>query len=414
MLLIVLLNLLSIKSYSQINFESGYFIDESNQKIDCYIRNIDWKNNPTEFEYQLSQNGAIHKATIQTVKEFGISDVSKYIRARVKMDRSCDKVDNLNNDRNPYFQEEQLFLKVLIEGEATLFLYVEGHLTRLFYQLNDSEINQLVYKRYLVDNQSNFHSHHFSKHIFQNNLFRQQLFLDLKCHGITSNDVSNIKYTTRDIKRFFVRYNECTHSSYINYERRQKKDLINISVRPGLHYSSLTIHNSKFDSYNTDFGNKTGLSFGIETEFILPYHKNKWGIILEPTLQYFNSERTQEVNNVSGGILVSEVNYKSIEFPVGIRHYFFFNDKSKIFINFSHVWDFTNNSLIEFTRSDGSNLNSLGVRSRSNISFGSGYKHKEIYSIEIRYQTNRNILGNYLFWDSDYKTFSVILGYSLF
>jgi hypothetical protein len=414
LLLTLLLNVLSIKSYSQIAFERGYFIDESNQKIDCYIKNIGWKNNPTEFEYKLPQNEAVQIATIQTVKEFGIYEVSRYIRARVKMDRSDDKVDNLNYDRNPTFHEEQLFLKVLIEGEATLFSYADGDLTRFFYALNDSEINQLVYKRYLVDNQNNHNSFQFSKQIFQNTLFRQQLFLDLKCHGITSNDVSNIKYNSREIKRIFVRYNECTHSAYYNYDQSQKKDILNISIRPGLHYSSLAIHNSLYDSHNTDFGSKMGFSFGIETEYILPYNKNKWGITVEPTLQYYKSERTKEVHNVSGGILVSEVNYKSIELPVGIRHYFFLNDNSKLFINFSYIWDFTKNSTVEFTRSDGSKLNSLDIKPNGNISFGSGLKHRDIYSIEMRYQTNRDILGKYTFWFSDYKTFSVIFGYTLF
>jgi hypothetical protein len=401
---IVLIAFTGIRANAQISFERGYFIDESNQKIECLIRNIGWKSNPTEFEYMLSENADIQKATIQNVKEFGIYDKAKYVRSRVKIDRSSDKIDYLGTERNPTFQEELLFLKLLIEGEASLFLYADGDLTRLFYQLNGSEISPLVYKRYIVDDNK----------LAYNNYFRQQLFLDLQCHGVSMNDVNNIRYNPREVKRIFVKYNECTHSSYINYEEKQKKDVINMSLRPGLHYSSLAIHNSLTESHNTDFGNKMGLSFGIETEFILPYYNNKWAITIEPTLQYYKSEQIKEVSNVSGGILVSEVNYRSVELPAGVRHYFYINDKSKIFVNLSFIWDFANNSTIEFTRHDGSVFDLLNIKSRHNLSFGSGYKHNDVYSIEMRYQTNRDILGNYYFWFSEYKTFSIIFGYSLF
>jgi hypothetical protein len=398
---IALLNILSIESYSQIIFESGYFINESNQKTECLIKNIDWKNNPTEFEYKLSPNEAIQKATIQTVKEFGINGVSKYTRAIVKIDRSSDEIDNMSSDRNPNFQEEQLFLKVLIEGKASLFLYIDN-LTRLFYKLNNSEISQLVYKRYLINH-----------NIAQNNLFRQQLFLDLKCQEITLNDVNNIKYGQKDLKRIFVKYNECNNSSYINYQPTQKKDFFNLSLRPGLNYSSLKIQNSWSDSRDTEFGNKINFRFGIETEFILPFNKNKWSIIIEPTYQYYKSEKKTETSNVSGGIFVSNINYWSIELPVGVRHYFFLNNTSKIFANISYIFDFTNNSSIEFKRIDGSLLNSLDVKPRRNLGLGFGYKHKDRYSLEIRYQTSREILSDYLIWASKYKTISIIFGYSL-
>ncbi len=70
LLLIALFTILCAESYSQIIFENGYFIDESNNKIECLIKNVDWKNNPTEFEYKFSQNDTVHKATFKTVKEF--------------------------------------------------------------------------------------------------------------------------------------------------------------------------------------------------------------------------------------------------------------------------------------------------------------------------------------------------------
>lgn len=403
LLLIALFTILCAESYSQIIFENGYFIDESNNKNECLIKNVDWKNNPTEFEYKFSQNDTVHKATFKTVKEFGIYNVSKYIRAKTNIDKSSEQIDKMSSERNPNFQEELLFLKVLIEGKASLFLYIDGNLTRFFYKLNDSEIQQLVYKRYLINDT-----------ILVNNSFKQELFLKLKCEEIVLNDIKNLRYSNRDLEKLFIKYNKCTGSDYINYKTKQNKDLFNLTFRPSLNYSSLEIQNSVLGFNDIDFRNKLGIRFGIEAEFILPFNKNKWGIIVEPTYQYFKSEQSKETGNVSGGILVSRIDYKSIELPVGIRYYFCLNDKSKLFTNISYVFDFSNNSSIKFLRNDDSMLDELEIKSRRNLALGIGYKYKNRYSMEIRYNTNREILSDYLYWSSNYSSLNIIFGLSMF
>jgi len=140
--------LLTTYCHSQISFEKGYFIDNLNEKTECLIKNIAWKNNPTELEYKLSENGQVNVKTIRYVKEFGIYDKSKYTRYQVDIDRSSTALSNLSTDRRPEFKEERLFLKVLVEGDATLFLYEDGSLRRFFYSFENSEVEQLVYKNY--------------------------------------------------------------------------------------------------------------------------------------------------------------------------------------------------------------------------------------------------------------------------
>ena len=117
----VVLMFLSMQCYSQIIFENGYFIDESNQRIECLVRNMDWRNNPAGFQYKLTDSDDIIEVSIETVREFGINNVSKWVRATVNIDQSSDGHD-LSRERNPVFEEKRVFLKVLIEGRASLFL----------------------------------------------------------------------------------------------------------------------------------------------------------------------------------------------------------------------------------------------------------------------------------------------------
>ncbi len=401
LLLLALITISCTATYSQIIYESGYFIDESNQRTECLIRNVDWKNNPLQFDYKLSQNEIVQKGTLQNVKEFGIYNSSKYIRAKINIDRSSDKLDELGYERNPEFKEELLFLKVLIEGQASLYHYQEGDMSRFFYR-KESEIQQLVYKKYLSSN-----------NILENDSFRQELLLKLRCETIVTKDVEDLKYAKHDLEKFFRKYNECKGSDYSDFKPKKKGDWFHLTLRPGLNFNNLEMQSSASGVKNTDF-RKAGGRFGVEAEFLLPYNKNKWGIILEPAYKFFKSEQTRESGTVPGGTLVSKIDYKAIELPVGVRHYFYLNDKSKLFVTLSYVFDISNNSTIQFFREDNSMINELEVKPGKNLALGMGYKYNNKFSLEIQLYTNRDILNNYVYWESAYRTSSIILGYTLF
>ena len=268
-----------------------------------------------------------------------------------------------------------------------------------FYKVDDSEVKQLVSRRYLVE-----------EAIEVDNSFRQQLFIDLKCRSIGVEDLEGLRYDKRELMPLFIEFNECSNSEYVSYEVNKKKDLFNLSLRPGLNYSGLSMTTS--DLQEVDFDKEFGFRFGVETEFILPYNKNKWAIIAEPTYQSFTAVNSSEAS-VVGGIRIGEADYQSIEIPVGVRHYFFLNGRSKLFADVSYMFDFDTNSSVTFRRNDGSVLYALEVKTRSNIAFGAGYKYGDRYSLSMRYQTGREILSDYLGWSSRYKTLSVIFGYSL-
>lgn len=403
-ILFLLVTVLTLNCYSQISFEKGYFINDANQKINCLIKNIDWRSNPTQFEYKLTENSDSKKITIKKVKEFGIDNISKYVKSTVNIDRSSETINNLSNEKKPKFKEEELFLKVLVEGKATLYQYVDTNLKRYFYNLENSKIQQLIFKSYKI-NENN---------VGKNNRFRQQLWNDLKCPNFEMSKIENVKYKKSSLVKFFTEYSECHNNKPTNFKSKQKKDLFNLTIRPRINSASLTIQNTISSYRDTDFGNKVGFGFGLEAEYILPFYKNKWSIAIEPTYQSFKSKKTTKVNNVSGGFIIANIDYSSIELPFSLKHYFFITNNSKIFVNASYVFDISSKSSIEFTRNDGSILNSLSINTRNNLAIGIGYKQIEKFSLEMRYQTKRELLSHNTFWVSNYETISMILGYTLF
>ena len=383
--LIILLLLVPIHSYGQVVFEIGYFINNTGQRTDCLIKNIDWANNPTDFKYKLAEDEEPKTATIDSVKEFGIINNSKFKRFKVKIDQSNDNIGSLSEDKEPIFTEETLFLKTIIEGNASL--YVAGKQKRYFYNVNNSEVTQLIYKKYIK----------YDNIVGTNNTFKSQLWKDLKCSEITIKDIENTNYKLGDLIKFFEEYNTCIVSDFINYELKKERDIFNLSIKLGIRLSSLSIENS-LSNLHVDFESNMKPTIGLEAEFIFPFNKNKWAFFIEPTYQSYKAKDTHPVYSF-------EANYSSLELPIGIKYSLFLNDRSKFFLIGSIVIvDIPFNSYVD----------GLDVNTVNNANLGFGYNYNDKYSVEFRYGSSREILNRYMMYSSDYHSFSFIFGYNLF
>jgi hypothetical protein len=389
---------------AQINFEKGYIINNENQKTECLIRNVDWESNPDEIDYKISEQSDVLVAGVDDLKAFGIGENIKFISAIVDIDRSSDRIDKLSQTRVASFNKEKLFLKVLLEGEANLYYYHDFNLSRFFFNTQDSDIRQLVYKRYKQT----------PTKIAENNRFRQQLLNALKCESISENTLNDLDYSQGDLLRIFKQYSDCKNQSYNIYEYREKRDLINLSIRPRLNFNTLEISRSTFPTVEIDFGSNLSYGLGAELEILLPFNKNKWAFAVEPTFQFYSNENRQNSIIFSGGEIISSAEYTSLEVPIKARHYLFLNDTSKLFFNVSYILDFTLDSSIEILRNDGSRINSFERESSNSIGLGIGFKQNDKYSIEFRYRTNSNPISQNINWTSDYSMLSMILGYTLF
>lgn len=393
---------LTLFASAQITFEAGYFIDNNDLRTNCLIKNQDWRNNPDQFRYKLSEADEPKIATIDEIKEFGLTDQSKYIRTTVNIDRSSDELAKLTKERNPVFETETLFLKVLFEGSADLYAYTDGNLRRFFLRTNDGEIEQLVYKRYIPE----------ANDLKVNNLFRQQLILAFADKGISAAQTQRLNYKQYDLVRFFEKLQGNQPDQITNYVAREKRDPFNLRVTASANNSSLSAYNDMDNYLNTDFGSSVNFSAGIEAEFVLPFNKGKWAIIASPEYHQLNREKTFQTSRVSEGQVNAEVEYKSIDVPVGVRYYFFLNPQSRIFLNLAYVPNFALSSKMTFKRSDGSIYNQLDVSTSNNLAYSLGYNYKRM-NIELSY-SKRDILRDYIYWHSDLKNISLKVAYQLF
>jgi hypothetical protein len=401
--LLILFVSISISGYAQITFEKGYIIDNNEIKTACLIKNMDWRNNPTHFEYKISPSGEIKIGDINSIKEFGINTVSKYIKEKVEIDRSSESINKLSTTKTPILKEETLFLSVLIEGQANLYFYKDGDLNRFFYNAGNKKIKQLIYKSYLVTPKGK--SEASSDIVGQNKTYQNQLWSELNCGNLEIKTVKNIAYEKDDMVRFFGNYNNCSGKPFINYTASKKAIKTKINFRPGINRSSYSINNSSSSIRDIDFGNMFTIRLGVELELILPFNNAKWALLVEPNYQYFKSEAA--LTSIYGAS--AEADYESVELQIGARHYMFVNKSNSLFFNLLYNIDLVNNSVIDYEPGLDLEINTGG-----NIGIGIGHNWKRKYSLEMRYYSPKNTFRQYPSWNSSYKTYSLIFGYTFF
>lgn len=396
----------SVNGYPQANFEKGYYIDNADKRVDCFIKDLDWMNNPNSFEYKVLESGELRVADISHIQEFGINNVSKYYRKTVEIDKSESRgTKDLDYNKEPSFEKKQLFLKLIIEGDANLYSYEDSKQIKYFYNVADKEVTQLVYKRYMIN----------SLKIGENNQYKAQLFRDLKCPSISNSMLRKIKYNKQGLTKVFTKYNnECSESKLVDYSDKKKRDFINLNIRPRINYSSLNI--KMHDRFQGDFGRSINYGLGIELEYIFPFNNNKWSFFAEPTYQKFKSTKKTGSDTYLNKEFIMEANYSSIEIPLGIRHYLFINNNSKLFFDVSYVFDVTlGKPLIKFIdKKKGYPFNTFSIRSFASLAMGAGYKLNDKYNLQLRYISEREILDDYIYSSASYGTFSLIFGYTLF
>jgi hypothetical protein len=390
LVLLLLLIIGSFTTYSQIDFEKGYYIDNNGNKVEGLIKNVDWDNNPTDFLFQQAGDAEPQRVTIQQSAEFGIDNVSRFVRATVDIDRSSEKVSELSTVRAPQFNREQIFLKTLVQGKASLYEYVGGDIQRFFYEADSVALQQLVYKSYLY------------KDVINKNLtYREQIRSAFQCDKPGKNEIDRVAYSQSALTKVFLQYNECVNAEVVDFRNKQKRDFFNLWLRPRLVMSSFTAsrqHAGGVDDFH--FEDLISFSAGIEAEFILPFHRNKWAIMFEPTYQSYEASIPS---------IPLHVDYKAIELPLGLRHYFFLNEHSKLSLGFAFQLNLPSNSTVKHH----SNVELILTKS-TNMAFEAGYVLRNRLCVAFRYQTNRELLGSYQIWDSDFGTMAFVMGYSLF
>lgn len=422
---LVLLVVLSGHVFSQSSFLPGYFITEDGKRVDCLIKNTDRKQNPTSFEYMLTGGSDKRTATIDSVREFEISDTEhKYRRFRVNIDRSSNKITTLTGFRNPDFKSEVLFLRVMVEGAASLFSYHErDDLDRYFFKMADADVQQLVYKRYYVkDNE-----------VSTNEDYKNQLLVALVCGDVVPSRVGRLKYYGKDLNDVFVAYNVCIGSAYTTMSEKKVRGRLGLAVKAGINSSALQTTqiippSGPFDNADitNDFERILSPVVSVEIEYVLPYRNQRWSLFADPTYQQSKHELDDfffRYEGKIGDVRIFyprrgniKINYTHITLPIGVRYSHYVNNFSRVFLNTALGFStLLNESQVYEAGGYESREDFTSIQHYTALSgiIGLGYKYKNKMSVEANYHLAKNVVNSTRWHIANKNSFNVVLGYTI-
>jgi hypothetical protein len=304
-------------------------------------------------------------------------------------------------------------LKVLVEGAATLYQFESGNSRRFFFKIADREtdVQPLIFKRYRASNGATG----------TNNQFREQLDRQLECLTVPKTRLRRMEYKPDPLTHFFQEFNNCMGGDQQTYEKKTAKFNFQVALRFGFNYAEASIAQTSSSipesrKVAVDFDGKFYPRYGMELEVLMPYGGNKWSLFLEPTYQHYQTEK-QFVQRIALFEVPtnSEITYKTMELPIGIRHYLFLSQQSQLFLNVSLALIFNFDSEITFeTPTRLGEIPDLEIEGTEEyLSLGMGYKLKQKWSLEVRYNTKRDLLADKTHWTSAFdNNFSFVLGYN--
>jgi hypothetical protein len=401
--------------FSQIIYEKGHYLNNSGEQVECLIKNYGWKNNPSEIEIKKDDNDSSTTLKIGEITAFEVVNGSRYIRAKTRIDRSADQVSYLDENREPNWSEETVLLKLLVEGEKPLYYFEDTDITRFFFVNSKEEIEQLVYKRYKVYDKKNG-----AEVIKTNFKFRQQLWEDARIENYPSQKLKSLSYQKNDLLKYFHNLNGFDEEASVKF-RSKLKWRTDFRLIAGLNSSSIELSNSSSSEMSIKFDNEYNSYFGVQTEFISPYNNGKWSILIEPTYYSVKSEKTVfKKLIVSTEKRVANIDYKTIQMPVGVRHYSFLSNDKSIFFNALYVPNLVialdDKIAVEYFDADTEVTKyekTYNIDPNFSFILGFGFNYKR-WSAELRYYTNRELLSDYTTYSSDYSRFGINLSYKLF
>jgi hypothetical protein len=314
------ISILACDLFAQAGYQAGYLIANDGTRVECLFYIQDWLRSPVTFRYKLTSDSVPIEGSINDVREFSVGS-NTFVRRKVKMDTSSQDIKNLSVNNDPEWVIRTVFLKRIVSGKATLFVYRDRGLELFFFSVYRSPVEQLVYKKYKLTPAAGENPFKvFNAEYNENLTYKAQLIARASC-GKSESRANRARYQESVLKEYFEDYNRCNGAKPIR-DIKVKKSL---SLSGGWDFATLHMVDPQgvFEPENEE---DPGYQFGIAGEFNLPFHRRKWSVRAEPTYQFTKSTNVNR-------------SHKSVEIPIGIRHHFFISQDLKLFVNVLAVFD---------------------------------------------------------------------------
>lgn len=332
---------------AQVVFKPGYVVDNQGVRTECLIKDYGWLYSPEKVVYKLSEDSAEITATVPEISAFGVQGAD-FIRREVNVDTSPLSVDNLSVNRMPEYEKRTVFLKVLHNGDISLYEYYNER-PLYFYEMGGVTV-PLVYKKYR-DLESGS--------IRINSGYREQVKQFPGAADLSRSKMESMDYTASDLLRLFED----------SPKPADKKGDTGYAVVVGGGISSFDYKVVKSGIGHCEY-------FGFEIERYLPFAVRRFSVAFQPSMQFAYGAMNYELYTGYKG--KETVNICDLSFPLLMRYNIYLNSNSRLIVNALVGYDIPLNRSCRLFRQSYKCVGSF----RAGGGFGYRYGH---FRTELRY-----------------------------
>ena len=406
-------------SFSQNVYTPGYYVDQSNKKNEGFIEDTNPYNNPEGISFKTSETDKATEILIDNIKEFKINSNYKYVRYNADYD--YDQVVNKSEiniyGKEPKLKKKVVLLKVLVEGNATLYKAIIGDCIFFYFKTeSDATPKLLIHRKYNEQNK-----------ISENNDFRRQLHDGMKTESMPIAEFLNLNFKEAELVTLFKKANNQNNSlveQNVNEDKFKNKIYYKV-------FAGLSMFRAPY-TYNTIYDMKpkdvvfTNPMVGFEISNIFGTNSGRSEIF--GRIFYQNAKITSNYHtSTNGGYDIDytlESKISSINLTAGYRYAFYKKNKSKVFadgsLGISGV--LSGETTIEYLTTYTVPNPPAPVRVIGELddyptslffNVGVGYAFDNKYAVTLEYSTSKNYLSKYVDFSGGFSNFNLIFTYSL-
>ena len=399
--LIIFFFIITASGHAQFNFERGYVVMEGSlERQEGYIKkNGSWLNNPDFIVFKTSEDANRSTFGIRDIKEFGVDGKVKFIKATVMIDKSSLNTEKLSTKRELNYVEETLCLKVLVEGEKSLYKYKNNNIVKYFYQAGEDSIQQLAYKKYRQEKEEVGQD---KEYTYENKSYIRQLKTYVACS--LNSDIKIPDYKEKDLVEFFKANNNCDQEDtelVKSYDKKEVPNRFDLGLVGGVSLVEMQARIAGEGDARNELFYEESTQFIIGAIAELYSANGRLSYSFELT---YNSKYESE--NIGNGP-ENTLKYAYLRPIVALQYHVLLGDKSSIFLSGGAYFDVNLDGNI--LPPPLNSFESLNTTTAGGI-IGLGAKINKL-GIMVRYTSNKPF--RQIYTDDKFTTLSFVLSYAI-
>jgi hypothetical protein len=281
------LSLFAFEIIAQSNFQKGYIISEAGDTTIGLIDYMQWDRNPKTLRFRTDSVTEPVNFSPLEIHAFVVNE-DHYLGGIYEIDQSPYLTEDLTTENKAVPKIDTVFLTVLVEGTLSLFyLRDENAKEHFFIRKNDTQIKELIYRRYLLAQERNTLVES-RTNVAENNMYRGVLIhYTSEIPGFIEM-VNSARYKTTDLIKLVDEYNKKSgcESGYCRINKSRTKGIFSFHVLSGLAYSYYTLNNSISEGDGKLIDSDPNPSFtwfigGIGLNMMLPRKLQRFSLYFE-------------------------------------------------------------------------------------------------------------------------------------